>query len=89
MTTLRQPVETETILAGLRKGADAYEKPQPEITAAIEAVEGVARDDAYDLKGRLRDLVMLYDQTVNGCGPPPTKEQWAKAWANAEEVFEP
>lgn len=82
--------DTETILAGLHKGADAYETPQPEIVAAIEAVKGLASDDdAYDLKERLRDLVMLHAQDEIGCVPPPTKEQWAKAWANAEEVFEP
>lgn len=84
--TLHQP--GETILAGLHKGADAYEDPQPEIVSAIEAVEQLASDDDA-LKERLHDLVMLHAQDEIGCVPPPTKEQWAKAWANAEEVFEP
>jgi hypothetical protein len=48
-----------------------------------------ARDYADELKDALRDLVMLKAQDDIGCVPPPTREQWKKAWRAAEEFFEP
>lgn len=45
-----------------------------------------AGEDAQPFKDALHDLVMLRAQDDIGCVPPPTKEQWAKAWAEAEEL---
>ncbi|CAN5950729.1 unnamed protein product [Sphagnum jensenii] len=56
---------------------------QPPFEAAPAVQE---QDDAYELKEALRDLVMLKAQADIGCVPPPTKEQWAKAWGVAEEL---
>ena len=46
------------------------------------------RLDPTPYRDALHDLVMLRAQEI-GCVPPPTKEQWAKAWRVAEELFEP
>jgi hypothetical protein len=43
-------------------------------------------EDAQPYKDALHDLVMLKAQQDIGCVPPPTKEQWLKAWAEAEEL---
>lgn len=45
--------------------------------------------DRDDLAEILHDLVMLKAQDDIGCVPPPTAEQWAKAWRRANERFEP
>jgi hypothetical protein len=45
--------------------------------------------DPTPYRDALHDLVMLRAQDEIGCVPPPTKEQWAKAWRTAEEFFEP
>ena len=39
-------------------------------------------------KDALHDLVMLRAQDEIGCVPPPTKDQWAKAWPAAGELFD-
>lgn len=44
------------------------------------------RLDPTPYRDALHDLVMLKAQDDIGCVPPPTKEQWAKAWAEAEEL---
>jgi len=44
------------------------------------------RAERDDLKTALHDLVMLQAQDEIGCVPPPTRDQWAKAWAAAEEL---
>lgn len=58
---------------------------------APEGTRGFVRRSGWtdDLKEARHDLVMLRAQDDIGCVPPPTKEQWAKAWRAAEELFEP
>ena len=43
-------------------------------------------EDAQPYKDALHALVMLKAQDDIGCVPPPTKEQWSKAWAEAEDL---
>ena len=45
-----------------------------------------AQGRADDLRDALHDLVMLKAQDDIGCVPAPTREQWAKAWAAADEL---
>ena len=70
-------------------------KPGPSIllrhaTLMTEAADALTRrvegEDAQPYKDALHDLVMLRAQQDIGCVPAPTKEQWAKAWAEAEEL---
>ena len=53
-----------------------------------EAVERATRAEGErdDVKTAIHDLVMLKAQDDIGCVPPPTREQWRKAWAEAEEL---
>ncbi len=44
------------------------------------------KEDTQPYKDALHDLVMLKAQQDIGCVPAPTKEQWSKAWAEAEEL---
>ncbi len=44
------------------------------------------REDAQPYKDTLYDLVYLKAQQDIGCVPAPTKAQWEKAWAEAEEL---
>jgi DNA-binding winged helix-turn-helix (wHTH) protein len=57
------------------------QQPPPDSMPAVQE-----QDDAYELKEALRALVTLKAQADIGCVPPPTKEQWAKAWGVAEEL---
>lgn len=52
---------------------------------ALEAVQA-AEGERDDLKTALHDLYMLHAQDDIGCVPPPTRQQWNKAWAEAEEL---
>lgn len=58
------------------------------ITIARQALEAVqaAEGERDDLKTALHDLYMLHAQDDIGCVPPPTTQQWNKAWAEAEEL---
>ncbi len=53
---------------------------------ALEAQTPSEGEDAQPYKDALHDLVMLKAQQDIGCVPAPTKEQWAKAWAEAEDL---
>jgi hypothetical protein len=59
-------------------------------TKAEAELEQVKRErddnDPQPYKDALHDLVMLKAQQEIGCIPAPTKEQWSKAWAEAEEL---
>lgn len=64
----------------------------PPILLAIERAkdrELKKAEDAQPYKDALHDILMLKAQDDIGCVPPATKEQWAKAWASAWELFEP
>ncbi len=54
--------------------------------AIYDAGRRDADEDIFVLREALRDLVDLNAQDEIGCVPPPTREQWSKAWAAAEEL---
>ena len=55
--------------------------PAPASPVGVEKGE-----DSWLYKDALHELVMLHAQEDIGCVPAPTKEQWAKAWADAEDL---
>jgi hypothetical protein len=57
-----------------------------DIASALSPAPVGEKEDAQPYKDALHDLVMLKAQQDIGCVPAPTKEQWSKAWADAEEL---
>lgn len=54
--------------------------------AKAEAERLKESDRSDELKDALHDLVMLKAQQDIGCVPTPTRDQWDKAWREAEEL---
>lgn len=65
-----------------------FERAVSALSIARQALEAVqaAEGERDALKAALHDLYMLHAQDDIGCVPAPTRQQWNKAWAEAEEL---
>jgi hypothetical protein len=61
----------------------------PWFIALRGALNRETEGECDDYREILYDLCMLQAQRDIGCVPPPTADQWTKAWARAWEKFEP
>lgn len=66
--------------------ADMIAEDIDAILALIQPTTGSGGEDAQPYKDALHDLVILKAQADIGCVPPPTREQWEKAWDEAVEL---
>jgi hypothetical protein len=84
-----------SFISALQVAYGRTDAPDDIFTAAVDEFCADLRrlmtavEDAEDYRERLHDLVMLKAQDDIGCVPPPTKDQWEKAWSRASEPFEP